>query len=195
MALNPRAVSWRTEVDTLTVLLSQMQFTDRDRQALETDAAFQRWRDLTLELRRREGTIYLIGNGASASMASHFAADLAKNGHLHTQVFSDLSLLTAISNDVSYEDIFVIPLQRRGREGDMLISISSSGCSPNILKATRLARELDMTIVTLTGFSPDNPLRRIGDLNAYVAGTSYGHTETSHAAILHHWMDLVEVKS
>ena len=160
---------------------------------LPVDAGFQRWRTLTRSVRRRRRTIYLVGNGASASMASHFAADLAKNGHLHTEVFSDLSLLTAVANDVSYEQVFALPLQRRGRSGDLLVAISSSGRSPNILAAARMARQLQMKIVTLTGMTPDNPLRTMGDLNLYVPGRRYGTVETCHAALLHHWMDLVEV--
>lgn len=67
---------------------------------------FSEWYDLTIRAREHGRTIYLIGNGASASMASHFAADLAKNGRLHAQVFSDLALITAISNDMGYENVF-----------------------------------------------------------------------------------------
>lgn len=156
------------------------------------DLGFETWTSWASDVRQNEKTIYLVGNGASASMASHFAADLAKNGHLHTQVFSDLSLLTAISNDISFEDVFAVPLQRRGKAGDMLVAISSSGRSPNILKVAKLAREKGLVVVTLTGFSGDNPLRQMGHLNFYVAADSYGATETCHAAILHHWMDQVD---
>ena len=68
-------------------------------------------------------------------MASHFAADLAKNGKLHVQVFSDLALITAISNDLGYEEVFAEPLRRMGSSGDLLVAISSSGRSENILAA------------------------------------------------------------
>ena len=133
----------------------------------------------------------MVGNGASASIASHFAADLAKNGGLHTEVFSDLSLITAISNDIGYEYVFSEPLKRRGRRGDMLIAISSSGKSPNILRAAKEAEMLQMKCVTLSAMSPGNPLRKIGTLNAYIPADCYGHAETCHAAILHYWMDLI----
>ena len=88
------------------------------------------------EIRNARRTIYLVGNGASASMASHMASDLSKNAGLHTHVFSDPSLLTAISNDIGYEDVFALPLKGRAVKGDMLVAISSSGKSPNILKAS-----------------------------------------------------------
>src|SRR5439155_15434224 len=108
---------------------------------------------------------YLIGNGASASMASHFAADLAKNAHLHTEVFSDLALITAISNDMGYEHVFAEPLSRRARRGDMLVAISSSGRSPNVLRAVETARRLGLFVVTLSAFAPDNHLRAQGHVN------------------------------
>jgi D-sedoheptulose 7-phosphate isomerase len=139
--------------------------------------------------------MYFIGNGASASMASHYSADMAKNGHLHTQVFSDLSLITAISNDIGYEDVFSIPLERRAIKGDMLVAISSSGSSPNILKAVETALRIDLTVITLSAMAPDNPLRQMGSLNFYIPAGTYGHAETGHAAILHHIMDIVEKDS
>ena len=124
-------------------------------------------------------------------MASHFAADLSKTAGIHTEVFFDLSLITAISNDIGYEHIFSLPLRQRAKKGDMLIAISSSGNSANILKAVEVAVEMGITVVTLTGMSRDNLLRTRGSLNVYVPTTSYGHTETCHALILHYWMDRV----
>ncbi len=151
------------------------------------------WKEATLHLRDKGRTLYLIGNGASASMASHMAADLAKNGHIHTEVFSDLSLITAISNDLGYERVFSEPLSRRARAGDMLVAISSSGRSPNVLSAVTAARRKALTIVTLSAMDPDNPLRSAGTLSFYVPARTYGCAETCHAAVLHHWMDLVDV--
>ncbi|MGH9329195.1 MAG: SIS domain-containing protein [Vicinamibacterales bacterium] len=162
---------------------------------LGPDAGLARWRDLTMVLRTKRRCIYLIGNGASASMASHFAADLAKNGRIHTEVFSDLSLITAISNDLGYEHVFAEPLRRRARAGDMLVAISSSGRSANILAATQVARERRMNVVTLTAMRKENPLRRAGTLNAWVPATRYGDAESCHAVVLHAWMDSVEMSS
>ena len=127
-------------------------------------------------------------------MASHFAADLAKNAHVHTQVFSDLSLITAISNDIGYEQVFALPLQRRAEAGDMLVAISSSGRSPSVLAAVEVARTLGLTVVTLSAMTPDNPLRGSGTLNAWIAASTYGLAETGHAAILHRWMDMMEIR-
>jgi D-sedoheptulose 7-phosphate isomerase len=184
--------SWQHDVDTLHGLLCAISFRDEQGREVGAEEGFSHWCERTVTLRREQRAIYLVGNGASAAMASHFAADLAKNGRLHTQVFSDLSLITAISNDIGYEHVFAEPLRRRGNRGDMLVAISSSGRSPNILAAVETARKLDMTVVTLSGKDADNPLRSSGNLNLYVAATTYGMAETAHAAVLHRWMDLME---
>ncbi len=184
---------WKDHVQQLQNVLSGCSFRDRQGAELEADRGFQEWKRLADEIRAARLTIYLVGNGASASMASHFAADLAKNGKLHTQVFSDLSLITAISNDMGYEHVFSEPLSRRARAGDMLVAISSSGRSPNVLAAVRLAREMGVRIITLSAMKPDNPLRSLGDLNLYVGADDYGFAETAHAALLHHWMDTVQL--
>jgi len=185
---------WQQHVQSLTRLLGGLVFTQRDGTDIGQDAGFAEWADVTLRLRERRGTVYMIGNGASASMASHFAADLAKNGRLHTQVFSDLSLITAISNDMGYEHVFAEPLRRRGQRGDLLVAISSSGRSPNILAAIDVADELKISVVTLTAKDAANPLRKRGDLNLYVPATTYGLAETAHAAALHWWMDLIQLQ-
>lgn len=185
--------TWRRYVDDLADILGGLAFTRGDGTGLAADDGYATWRDLTLRVRGQRRTVYMIGNGASAAMASHFAADLAKNGRLHTQTFFDLALITAISNDISYEQVFAEPLRRRGEGGDMLVAISSSGRSPNILAAAAVAADLGMEIVTLTGKDPANPLRQAGDLNLYVPAQTYGMAETAHAAALHRWMDLVQM--
>lgn len=156
---------------------------------IPADEAFESLLDMTMEIKKQKNTIFLIGNGASASMASHVAADLAKNAHVHTEVFSDLSLITAIANDTSYEEVFAEPLRRRMKKGDMLVAISSSGQSPNILRAAREAKTLGGLIITLSAMHSENELRRLGHLNFYVPASTYGMAETSHAAILHYWID------
>lgn len=190
-----QSTSWREHADGLHQTLLGLRFTDGAGAAFDADAGYVLWRHWTNELRRQRGTVYLIGNGASASMASHFAADLAKNSRLNTQVFSDLSLITAISNDMGYEHVFAEPLRRRGQPCDMLVAISSSGKSPNILAAIEVARELGMKIVTLSGMSPENPLRASGGLNLYVAAETYSLAESCHAAALHWWIDMVQMES
>jgi len=138
-------------------------------------------------------TIFFVGNGASASMASHTAVDLAKNSRMHTEVFTDLALITAVGNDIGYDSVYSEPLRHRLEGGDMLVAISSSGMSPNILRAVEVARTQGGVVATLSAMSEDNALRRLGDLNFYVPARSYGFAESAHAAILHYWIDRMQL--
>ena len=185
---------WKTEIDKLSSILHKLSFFGDDGTEYSPDEGFKIWQELTIDVREKKRSIYLIGNGASASMASHFAADLAKNGHLHTEVFTDISLITAISNDIGYECVFSEPLQHRAKKGDMLVAISSSGNSKNILRATETAKKIGLKVITLSAMAPQNQLRSSGHLNIYIPAETYGYAESSHAVILHHWMDLIEIK-
>ena len=185
-------MSWQSNVneinDCLNALSSTIGITNEE---IDCELAFKQWKDWTQSIRRKKRTVYIIGNGASASMASHISADLAKNAFVHTEVFSDLSLLTAVGNDIGYEEIFAEPLRRRMNDGDMLVAISSSGNSPNILRAVKTAISLGGYVITLSGMKYDNALRNLGILNFYVPATTYGLAETCHTGILHHWVDMM----
>jgi D-sedoheptulose 7-phosphate isomerase len=186
-------LKWSDHVGELCGHLKALSCRNAEGQETDPEDGLQQWRKLALDLRAHRGTVYLVGNGASASMASHMAADLAKNAQLHTQVFSDLSLITAISNDMGYEHVFSEPLSRRAQAGDMLVAISSSGESRNVLAAVDVANKHGMFVITLSAMKEDNSLRKAGRLNFYVPAPTFGYAESCHAAILHHWMDMVEV--
>ncbi len=182
-------MNWTNQVSNLKKCLTSLSIRSKVGDEMAPDSGFMQWRDQTLQIREERKTLYLIGNGASASMASHFAADLAKNGRVRTQVFTDLSLITAVANDVDYASVFSEPLRWQMTPGDMLVAISSSGNSPNVLAGCETARSMGGYVVTLSAMKPDNALRSLGDLNFYVPAETYGAAETCHAAILHFWMD------
>jgi D-sedoheptulose 7-phosphate isomerase len=188
-------VNWSSNINEIGKYLQAMSASLIDASDIPVDEAFGKWTDLTIHIREQKRTVFLIGNGASASMASHVAADLAKNAHVHTEVFTDLSLITAIANDVSYDEVFAEPLRRRLKEGDMLVAISSSGQSINILQAVATAKKLGGIVITLSAMKTENPLRREGELNLYVPAQTYGMAETCHAAILHYWIDKIILKN
>jgi D-sedoheptulose 7-phosphate isomerase len=150
---------------------------------------FRRWVAMAHDGRTSDRRIFFIGNGASAMMASHFAADACKNARLNALAFNDASLLTAIGNDEAFDEIFALPLSRLARAGDLVIAISSSGNSPNIVHALDAARSMGLQIVTLTGKGADNKARARGDLNFYVPADRYGWVECAHQLILHYWLD------
>lgn len=169
--------------------LLELTVADADGRALALEDGFGRWLQITRDGQARGQHLYFAGNGASAMMASHFAADACKNAGLRAMAFNDVALLTATANDVAFEDVFALPLRRLARAGDLLIVISSSGNSPNILRAIDAAVSMSIQVVTLTGMSADNRARALGHLNFYVPSRRYGWVECAHQLVLHYWID------
>lgn len=184
---------WSSYVNDTAGFLNKLSVRDEQGNELDIDAGYAKWVELTLAAKKNRKAVYFAGNGASASMASHFAADLAKNGWLHTQVLTDPSLITAIGNDIGFENVFSFPLSKRGNKEDLLITISSSGNSPNVVKAIEMAKSLGMTVITVSGLKEDNKSRKSGHLNFYLPATTYGYVEAAHGVLLHHWMDFMEL--
>jgi len=134
--------------------------------------------------------IIFVGNGGSAGIASHLAIDFSKNGGLRALAFNDPAALTCLGNDLGYENVFAKQIEFHGRAGDLLIAISSSGRSPNILGAVKVARERECRVVTYSGFTEGNELRRTGDINFYVRSNEYGFVEIAHLALCHAVLDI-----
>lgn len=147
------------------------------------------WVDETYRVYTHSQQIFMAGNGASATMAEHFGLDAMKNGKLKTVNYAETSYLTAVSNDLSFEDVFLLKLQRFGSPGDMLITISSSGNSPNVVRALQYAKANNILCVTLSAMKPDNKSRTHGDINFYVPAPTYGLAESVHSSIMHCWLD------
>ncbi|MCM8820153.1 MAG: SIS domain-containing protein [Candidatus Omnitrophica bacterium] len=141
---------------------------------------------------RSPNKIILIGNGGSSSIASHIATDFLKNINKIAIVFSDASLLTCLANDLGYENIFYKPIATVANKNDILFSISSSGKSKNIILATNEAKRKGCFIVTFSGFSPFNQLRKLGDINFYIPSNCYGFVEILHLAICHYIVDILK---
>ena len=148
-------------------------------------------RDMLREARAQGKKILIIGNGGSAAIASHMTIDFVKQTNIRTLNFNDSSVLTAVSNDISYEDVFAYPIEKYADEGDILLAISSSGNSENIIRGTRMARQKGCKTITCSAFSEGNRLRKQGDLNFYVPTKSYGVAETLHQLISHEIMDVL----
>lgn len=180
---------WTDYIETIADGLRGMAVTDRSGAVLSPGEGVARWVAMTRATHERGCQLYIIGNGGSAGMASHMAADACKNGHLRAMAFNDAALLTATSNDLAYDQVFSLPLERLARPGDLVIAISSSGNSPNIVRALEAGRTLGLGTVTLTGMRADNRARTLGDLNFFVPLARYGWAESAHQVILHYWFD------
>ncbi len=136
--------------------------------------------------------LFLIGNGASCSMASHLAVDFTKNGGINSFSINEGTLLTCFSNDFSYETAYLEILKRKMNNADVLIAISSSGKSKNIINAVDFIRKnyKDSPIITFNGFKNNNPLNQMGNYNLYLPAEDYGMVESGHAYYLHLLIDL-----
>lgn len=144
------------------------------------------------EIKNDKKSLFFIGNGASASIASHFAADFTKNGGIPSFCTTDNALITSFSNDYSYEDAYMEILKKVMKNGDALFAISSSGTSKNILNAVKFVKDTlkDSPIITLSSFSSENPLRKLGYYNLYLPSKEYSYTESGHVYYLHILADL-----
>ncbi len=134
--------------------------------------------------------LFVVGNGGSAAIAIHTLVDYFNAGELKTVDLFGPSYITGLANDYGFEEIFSKRIERLAEKDDILFAISSSGNSPDILKACESALAKKCRVVTFSGFSPDNPLRKLGHLNFYVPSTHYGFVEVPHQIILHCILDL-----
>jgi len=178
-------------LEDLAALGRRVACTDRGGAACDPDAGFDRCLDLLAGCGRAGGAVLWVGNGGSAALASHFAVDVFNAG-VRSTAFNDAALLTCMGNDCGYEQVFARPVALFAAPGDLLIAISSSGRSPNILAAVGAARDRGCEVVTLSGFRPDNPLRALGDWNFYVPSEAYGPVEMVHAFICHALVDALK---
>lgn len=144
-----------------------------------------------MSLRGSNNKVLFIGNGASAAISSHMSTDYWKNGGVRAIAFNDASLLTCISNDYGYKHVFEKPIEMFSNNGDILIAVSSSGKSENILLAVQVALSKKCKVITLSGFDSNNPLSILGAFNFYVPAKSYGHVEIIHHSICHCILDTI----
>ena len=147
--------------------------------------------DLFTEHKRKGSQVFFVGNGGSAAIASHMTADFMKNGGMNTYSLYDTAVTTCMGNDYGYENIFSKPMKFLMKPNDLLIAISSSGNSVNIINAIITAKEKGADVVTLTGFKENNKAKQLGDINVYVPCKKYGIVESIHTIILQQIVDLI----
>lgn len=172
-------------------LFSRIRATDKAGRARDPEKAVEDAAALVYSRKRKGGKVIVVGNGGSSSIASHIATDLIKNLGIPALAFTDASLLTCLSNDLGYENVFSAPIGVMAGKKDILFAISSSGRSKNILKAVSEARRKGCSVIGFSGFAPGNPLRRMGDINFYVPSSSYGAVEIAHLAVCHFIVDIL----
>ncbi len=175
----------------LAALFSSVEVTDLGHGRLELSHGLLTAVDLIATQTAVGRKVMFIGNGGSAAIASHQAVDFWKNGGMRAVAFNDSSLLTCIGNDFGYAQVFVKPVEMFADPGDVLVAISSSGRSENILSAVNTARKKECKVITMSGFAANAPLRLMGDLNFFVGSDSYGHVEIVHLTLCHCILDTI----
>jgi len=165
-------------------VLAAAEATDRNGGRLELGKALEWALETGRKVHARGDKVMFIGNGGSSAIASHMSEDFSKAAGIRALCFSDAATLTCLGNDYGYQHVYEKQIEWLGRKGDMLVAISSSGKSPNILKGVEAARAHGAEVLTLTGFEPDNPLRAMGDVNLYLPSKQYGFVEAGHLALL-----------
>jgi D-sedoheptulose 7-phosphate isomerase len=171
--------------------LVQGAVTSASGEALEMAEAVNRVMALARRTHAAGNKLIFVGNGGSSAIASHMATDYSKNGDVRAMALNDTAMLTCLGNDLGYERIFAKQIELYARADDLVIVISSSGRSPNVLNAVKAARAAKCAVVTFSGFTADNPLRRLGDINFYIASDRYGFVEIGHLTICHAILDFI----
>jgi len=144
---------------------------------------------LAIDIIKESKRIFFIGNGGSNAISSHMAEDYQKMGKYPTFCFSDPALITCYSNDYGYENAITEWLKIHFNQDDILIAISSSGNSKNIINAVNLVNNINQQCITLSGFSNNNPLLKLGIENFHIPIENYGVVECFHEIILHSILD------
>lgn len=181
---------FNSRIDELQELIYRCHYT-KENENVQPEEALKYAQFLLSEVVKNKGLVYVIGNGGSSGIASHFCTDLIKALEVPSCTLTDPGVLTCIGNDLGYEHVYSMQLKQNLREKDLLVAISSSGKSPNILNAVKVAKEKKASIMTLSGFSAENPLRDAGKLNFWVNSHDYGMVETAHFFLLHTIVDSI----
>ncbi len=137
---------------------------------------------------KKGNKLHIFGNGGSASIASHFSMDITNNSNIKCYNYNDPSIITCYANDYKFENWIKKIIEKYGSKNDIIILISSSGKSKNMLNAVKASKKNKFSkIITLTGFNKSNPLKKLGDLNLWINSKEYNVVESTH----HLWLLMI----
>ena len=147
---------------------------------------------LCKQIKKNKKKIVIVGNGGSAAIASHFSVDMTKVGGIRCINFNESDLLTCFSNDYGYENWVVNALKFYADRGDMVILISSSGKSKNIVNAAKYSKNNGLKLITFSWFSKNNSINKLGHINFHVQSKNYNHIENIHQFLLLTAVDFIK---
>ena len=144
--------------------------------------------------KKKNSRVFIFGNGGSAAIASHVTVDLTKNIKIKAMNFNEASLITCFSNDYGYEKWIEKSIEFYANKGDVVILISASGKSKNMLNACKAAKRKKISkIITFSGNNKNNALSKLGDINLWVDSNVYNHIENTHQIWLLSICDLIKL--
>lgn len=182
-------MSISTRLGQFSTMIENATITDSSGSELKLETGIAAVFGILSEARDNKASVFVIGNGGSAAIASHAVIDLINVAKLRAFTLHDPSILTCIANDYGYERTYSCLLHQMAKPGDVLIAISSSGRSPNIRNAAERMVNSGGKVITLSGFAYDNPLRTQGHVNIWLDVSDYGLVEVGHQFILHNVSD------
>lgn len=178
-----------SRVEKFSQIIGLTKVTDAQKQDCDLEVEIASLKERLLHLQNSHQNLYIIGNGGSAGVAAHAVTDFFNVAKICAMTLHESSLLTCMANDFGYENAVARMLAQLLNPGDMVMAISSSGNSMNMRNAATVANEKGAYVVTLTGFSADNPLRSLGHMNIWLDSDDYGFVEVGHQFILHNIAD------
>ena len=140
--------------------------------------------ELIQDCKKNKGKTIIIGNGGSASIASHVSVDFTKVANVPSTTFNNANLITCFANDYGHENWVKEAIKAYTQKNDILILISSSGTSNNIINAAKYCNENNIPLITFSGFDKSNLLAKLGDVNIHIDSNNYNYIEMSHHIIL-----------
>ena len=182
-------ISLTSSVTDFSDIINHSVITSSQHESLLLDQGTQAIIRMLIQCREQNGTVYLVGNGGSAAIASHAVIDFMNMATMRAHSLLDSSVTTCISNDYGYEHVYSKQVAQFIQFNDVLIAISSSGKSQNIINAVNAAKKNTAKIITFSGFLENNPLRQLGNYNVWLNTKDYGQVEIGHAFILHYLTD------
>tara|TARA_Y100001970_G_scaffold177506_1_gene216297 strand:+ start:12749 stop:13297 length:549 start_codon:yes stop_codon:yes gene_type:complete len=147
--------------------------------------------DLILECKQKNGKVYVVGNGGSSSIASHVSVDFVKAAKIPSDTFNNTNLITCFANDYGHDNWVKEAIKGYTKINDILILISSSGTSKNILNAAEYCKNNKIPLITLSGFNANNPLAKLGNVNIHIPSDKYNFVEMAHHIILVSIVDIL----
>lgn len=179
----------RSRIEKFSQIIELANITNIQGQACDLEAEINSLQKCLLQLKKDKQHLYIVGNGGSAGVAAHAVTDFFNVACIRALTLHESSLLTCMANDFGYENAVARMLSQLLNPGDMVIVISSSGNSMNMRNAATISIEKGAYVVTLTGFSANNPLRNQGHTNIWLDSDDYGFVEIGHQFILHNIAD------